>query len=197
MLAPDNRLERQRISLRLLFRLKSASICGEFGLCLLLGADQCLSVLICGKNCFAVACRRSAVAGGLLLNGQDYLAGCGKMFLWKAPQQTATVIPSDVRTRQGRTSRPCPGVPWRDPENPTNTHALVTHFHQDVPNLTVMLGNGAQKHTVRTQRKYFDKTARMNPNYTPERVLRQRRYDSTIGILRLRPHSSSLGLRSG
>jgi hypothetical protein len=40
----------------------------------------------------------------------------------------------------GEDESTCPGVPWRDPENPANTHALVMHFHQKVSNLPVMPG---------------------------------------------------------
>jgi hypothetical protein len=85
----------------------------------------------------------------------------------------------------------------RDPENPTNTHALVMYFYQNVSNLTVIPGNASKTHNQRATEKSFYKAVRASSNMRMKKLLRQHRYDSTIGILRLFIAPSSLRNRSG
>jgi hypothetical protein len=102
-----------------------------------------------------------------------------KMLLGKARQQTATAIPK-------RSPDPPRENESRDPENATNSHTLVMHFHQDVSNLTVVQAKCSPKNPQSARNRItFHKTVRTSLNYARAKVLRQHRDDSTIGVLRL------------
>jgi hypothetical protein len=98
------------------------------------------------------------------------------MLLGKAPQRTATVIPSEVRARRGgQVEGPRESNQHRCPGNALSRRCIE---------LDSYAGEIQLKDTQSARnRNTFHKTGRTSPKHAREKALQLYRYDSTIGIL--------------